>query len=242
MSEVLVVRNVPHEGPGLVGQVLAEAGIAYTVVDLEGHDPFPDPSYFNALIVLGGPGSADDYTANTIRLIGQIKVALDTDTPFLGSGLGFQTAVKAAGGMVMPCKEPEIGLLDGAGDPYALVVTAEGMADPLLAGLPFSSELFQLHRETVALTPNMVLLAANSQGSAQIVRLSRDGHAYGIQPPLEFTQEMLGVWAVQDPALWRIGSDPIRNMLEAQKKCNSIGSAVLTNFLNIAIHKPAELL
>src|SRR5437868_5153250 len=101
MSELLIVKNVSHEGPGLLDGIISEAGIAATVIDLDRGEAFPDPTPYKALIVLGGPDSANDDTPKMTHELSQIKVALEAQIPYLGICLGMQTLVKAAGGQVV---------------------------------------------------------------------------------------------------------------------------------------------
>jgi GMP synthase-like glutamine amidotransferase len=233
MSELLIVQNISREGPGLLDQVLKDAGIPYDLVNLDKGETFPDPRNYKAVVVLGGPDSANDQTEKMTAELAQIKVVLDNAIPYLGICLGLQTLVKAAGGNVVPGAEKEIGLVDAAGEPYAVNLTEAGEADPLFAGLSAKLDVFQLHGETVELTSEMILLATGVHCQNQIVRVAP--RTYGIQSHFELTPEMLAVWAAQDPDLQPIGAEALASGFEnIRESYTHIGQTLLTNFLRIA--------
>jgi hypothetical protein len=51
---VLVLQHEPLDGPGYLGEALAQRGAALHVVRLDLAEPVPDPSGCDALLVLGG--------------------------------------------------------------------------------------------------------------------------------------------------------------------------------------------
>ena len=57
-NTVLIVKNITHEGPGLLETTLLERGIASVSVNLAAGELFADPRQFGAVVVLGGPQSA----------------------------------------------------------------------------------------------------------------------------------------------------------------------------------------
>ncbi len=233
MADVLIVQNITREGPGLLAGVLDRAGISYNLVDLDKGETFPDPRDYKALVVLGGPDSANDTTGKMQAELAQVKVALGSGVPYLGICLGLQVLVQAAGGQVVSGTEREIGLVDAAGKPYTVELSADGKADPLFARLPSTLDVFQLHGETVRLTPGMTLLATGEHCQNQIVRVA--DRAYGIQSHFELTPEMLAVWAAQDPDLQPIGADALAAGFERiRENYTHIGETLLTNFLRVA--------
>ncbi len=233
MAEVLIVQNITRERPGLLDQVLKKKGIPYDLVDLDAGEMFPDPRAYKAVVVLGGPDSANDTTNKMTAELAQIQLALDAGVPYLGICLGLQTAVKAAGGRVVPGREKEIGLVDAQGAPYAVQLTEVGRTDPLFANLPTTLAVFQLHGETVELSPDMELLATGTHCQNQIVRIA--DRAYGIQSHFELTPDMLAVWAAEDPDLQPIGLESLKRAFERiREDYTNIGEALLTNFLHIA--------
>lgn len=233
MSQVLIVKNIQREGPGLLADVLNEAGITFDVVDLEAGDVFPSPLDYQALVVLGGPDSANDETSKMLNELSQIKVALDNSIPYLGICLGMQTLVKAAGGQVVRAENKEIGFIDPEGSQYTIQVTNSGKENPLLVGLPDDLDVFHLHGETVVLTDSMKLLGTGKYCKNQIVQVSDS--AYGIQSHFELTPLMLTQWAEEDPDLIPIGKDKLlADFNQVKSSYTQTGVTMLRNFLNIS--------
>jgi GMP synthase (glutamine-hydrolysing) len=233
MKDVLIVKNIPREGPGLLGELLQEKRISFELIDLEAGDSIPAPIDYKAMVVLGGPDSANDTTPKMIDELEKIKQALDNNTPYLGICLGMQTLVKAAGGKVVKAENKEVGFIDPDGFQYDIQVTEEGKVSPLLAGLPHDLEVFHLHGETVQLTEQMKLLGTGKFCRNQIVQVNPT--AYGIQSHFELTPEMLATWAEQDPDLIPLGKEELLANYEAIKaNYTNIGRTILQNFLRIA--------
>lgn len=233
MSELLIVQNITREGPGLLEQVLFDEGVAFDIVDLDQGQSLPDQADYRALVVLGGPDSANDDTDKMKGELGFIRQALDAKLPYLGICLGLQTLVKAAGGQVVKGNIKEVDFINPDGNQHTVNVTDEGKTDPLLAGLPGELDVFQLHGETVELTPSMIVLATGKFVQNQIVKVA--DNAYGIQSHFEVTPEMLAVWAEQDPDLIPIGKDKLAADFKAiEQSYTNIGQTLLRNFLKIA--------
>jgi GMP synthase (glutamine-hydrolysing) len=233
MSEVLIVQNISRERPGLLTQVLKSENVAFDVVDLDQGQPFPPVSEYKALVVLGGPDSANDTTPKMTAELARIKEGLDAGIPYLGICLGLQTLVKAAGGEVVQSEVKEAGFMDPDNNQHTVALTEEGKSDPLLAGLPEVLDVFQLHGETVELMTGMTVLATGKFCRNQIVKVAP--RAYGIQPHFEVTPEMLAVWAEQDPDLTPIGTDKLLADFGAiEQSYTTIGQTLLRNFLRIA--------
>jgi len=213
--------------------VAADHGIGFDVVDLSASERFPSLQDYKALVVLGGPASANDATEAMRSELAQVKQAISSGLPYLGICFGLQVGVKAMGGAVVPGKEKEIGFFESENRPYSVVLSEEGKHDPLFAGLGESFRVFQLHGETVELTSAMTLLAIGAVCHNQVVRIAPK--AYGIQSHFELTSEMLAVWADQDPDLQPIGRDKLlADMGDVQAEYTQTGRALLQNFLKIA--------
>src|SRR5437868_3410493 len=106
-GRVLIVKNVTREGPGLLAVLLNRHEIGYDVVDLNMVDAFPDPTSYDALVVLGGPDSANDQTAKMTAELPAVKKAVEAGMPYLGICLGLQVLVRAMGGKVVKNAVPE---------------------------------------------------------------------------------------------------------------------------------------
>jgi GMP synthase (glutamine-hydrolysing) len=233
MKELLVVQNVTREKLGLLEPVLAERGIGYDLVDLDGGETFPSPFGRRAVIVLGGPDSANENTDKMINELARVKDTLAAGIPYLGICLGLQVGAKAAGGQVVRGKHKETGFLDPNGDPYTVKLTDAGKKDPLFAGLGDELRVFHLHGETVELTDKMVLLGAGTWCHNQIVKLGE--RAYGIQSHFEQTETMLRVLAAADEDLVPIGPGTLMDQFHAaEPDYTRIGKKLFHNFFDIA--------
>ncbi len=187
MADLLIVKNITREGPGLLARVLDEHKISYDVVDLDKGETFPSPLGYKALVVLGGPDSANDATDKMQQELEQVRTAFGAGLPYLGICLGLQVGVKAAGGAVLPGAQKEIGFINPSGQQYTVKITETGKEDPLLTDLSGSLKVFQLHGEVVELTPSMQLLATAPDCPNQVVKIG--DKAYGIQSHFELTDE-----------------------------------------------------
>lgn len=231
--DVLIVKNIPREGPGLLERVLTEHEITYDLADLDQGQPFPSPVDYRALVVLGGPDSANDASEKMQAELAQVKIAVQQGVPFLGICLGMQVLVKAAGGNVVAAAQKEIGFVDATGQPYAVTLTEAGKQDALFAGLSETLGVFQLHGETVELTEDMQLLATGRGCPNQVVKVGE--RAYGIQSHFELTEPMLRTWADQDPDLQPLNMVQLLDTFARQRGTYTVtGLTLCRNFLSIA--------
>ncbi len=233
MKKILLVQNETIEGPGLLRGILQERGISFDLVDLSKGEKYPDPRNYLAVIVLGGPDSANDHTYKMKMELWRNREALDAGIPFLGICLGLQSLVKSAGGHVVRNAVKEIGVKDNEGNFYEIELTEEGKYDPLFRGVQSPMRIFHLHGETVVLTPAMKLLAAGKHCTNQVVKVGPK--AYGIQGHFELDDGMFGVWAAKDPDLCRMDSAALRADYEKVKTgYRSNCRKIFENFLAIA--------
>jgi len=188
-NPVTVIRHVPFEGLGRIGPALEGAGLAWRYVDLFAGATAPDLSTTPALILMGGPMSANDgdqYLKVEIRLI---EAAAAAGKPVLGVCLGAQLIAKALGARVYRNPVKEIGW-------YPLRFTEAGAGDPLLAGLPDPCTVLQWHGETFDLPSGATHLACSDGCRNQAFRYG--SHVYGLQFHLETTPDMIADWCRQD--------------------------------------------
>src|SRR3989344_5511978 len=135
MNEVLIVKNISREGPGLIELLLKARKIHHRIIDLERGEKFSNPESYRAVVVLGGPDSANDSTEKMKLELTQIEEIIRTGTPYLGICLGMQALIKAAGGEVHKHTMKEIGWRDPDGGYFEIELTQEGREDPLFQGL-----------------------------------------------------------------------------------------------------------
>ena len=232
-GEILILRNVPRENPGLLETVLKEKDLDYVIFDTDCLTSIQPLNTYKAIIVLGGPDSANDSGPKIQNELALIRDATIANIPFLGICLGLQTLVKALGGNVIKCKTSEVGFRDLHGEFFKVRLTPEGRNDKLFNNLPDGFTVFQLHGETVEITHEMTLLATGDYCKNQIVRYGQT--AYGIQSHFELTSELLESWINEDSDLQKLNSDQLRSDFESIKSdYNRVGRQLLVNFLTLA--------
>lgn len=233
MYKLLIVQNISREGPGLLERILQNEFISYDVVDLSAGQSIPSLNGYKAMVVLGGPDSANDDTQTMKAELACVREAVDAGMPYLGICLGLQVLVKAAGGNVVKGTAKEVGLRDPNNTQHTITLTEKGKNDPLFAGLPDRLDVFQLHGETVVLTPDMTLLATGELCRNQVIKVSEN--AYGIQSHFELTPEMLTDWAQKDPDLVPLDKKTLHADFESiRESYTRTGKTLFRNFLTIA--------
>ncbi|MBI1824224.1 MAG: type 1 glutamine amidotransferase, partial [Nitrospirae bacterium] len=228
-----IVKNCTREGPGIIEDLLRQSSIPFETIDLEQGEIFPHPKNLSALIVLGGPDSANDNNDKMRNTLKRIQEALSSQIPYFGICLGLQLLVKAGGGAVVKNPVKEIGFRDPNKNFFKVNLTLHGKSDPLCGGLEGSLKIFHLHGETVELTEKMTLLGTGEFCRNQIVRINP--LAYGIQGHLELTEELFRVWVKEDPELAVLSqSDLAADYRLLQKELFKTGSTLFNNFLVLA--------
>jgi GMP synthase (glutamine-hydrolysing) len=186
---VLIFRHVPFEGAGYLEDLMRERGIAFDYADLWRDEvPLPCLTDYQALLIMGGPMSANDafpYLLGEMQYIGE---AFARGMPILGICLGAQLIAKAMGASVRRNVANEIGWFD-------LRFTDAAKEDLLFGGLQRET-VFHWHGETFELPSGAELLASSELCINQAFRIGR--HVYGLQFHLEVTPEMIADWCQQD--------------------------------------------
>lgn len=232
-KEILILRNEPRENPGLIEIVLKKHNLIYSIIDFKSDTRFTDLEQYGAVIVLGGPESANDQTPKMLNELDFIKTVVDAGIPYMGICLGLQTLVKAMGGTINKCQIPETGFRGPGGSFFRIKLTEEGKADRLLSNLQGAFNVFQLHGETVQLSPEMTLLATGNFCRNQIVRVGDS--AYGIQFHFELTDELLQTWMEEDDDLQRLDrSDLLKDFNLLKNAYSKTGWQLVENFLVIS--------
>ena len=231
-KKVLIVQNIARESAGLIEEVMDKRNYESDMVDVNKKD-FPEPSKYDAVIVLGGPDSANDKTPKMLNELQRIREILDSEIPYFGVCLGMQTLVKANGGEVYKNTVKEIGFRAPDGNYFEIDLTNEGKKDPLFRGITSPLKIFHLHGETVSLRNGMSLLATGRHCRNQVVKVGKT--AYGFQGHLELNKQTLEKWIKEDSDLNSISASHLRSdfkKLKAEYQNN--GRIILTNFLKIA--------
>lgn len=193
---VLVIQNDMISPAGLVGDaIVAEGGFFEVVAPLNGYSSrsplggatVPSDPDHDALVVLGGPMSANDE-ANHPWIPGVMDLIRAYDgvgKPVLGICLGAQLIARTFGGRVRRASDLEIGFVP-------IRMTEAGRADPLLAGLDANQRLMQWHEDTIDLPPAAELLFTGDFTPTQAFRVNRA--TYGFQFHPETTADIARGW------------------------------------------------
>jgi GMP synthase (glutamine-hydrolysing) len=186
--DVLVLQHIACEPPGEYETVLRERGANLHRVELDEGDPLPPWRDFDAIVAMGGPMSVNDdadlpWLTDEKRAIGD---AVRAGVPYFGACLGVQLLAASLGARVFPGPEPEVGVLP-------VTLTAEGVADPIFAGLPQTFPTLQWHGDTFDLPDGATLLASSRACPNQAFRFGR--LAYGVQFHVEVLPAMAREWA-----------------------------------------------
>jgi GMP synthase-like glutamine amidotransferase len=197
MPAVLVVE---HEGDAPVarlGEWLAAAGAELDVRRPFADDNLPaDLAEHAGLVVMGGEmGAYDDSRAPWLPAVrALLGEAVRGGVPTLAICLGAQLLAVATGGRVEAATDgPELGA-------HLIAKRTAAAIDPLLRALPITPDVLQWHYDVItALPPSAVLLASSPQYENQAFRVGR--LAWGLQPHIETTPEIVRRWAATDPEL-----------------------------------------
>ena len=152
-------------------------------------EPMPrlDLDAIAGIVVGGSPFTSSDpeETKSDVqhrveREIGDLLVDVcDRDIPFLGACYGVGTLGVHLGGVV----DTTYGEPAGA---VPITLTPEGLADPLLAGMPPVFEAFVGHKEALRETPpDSVLLASSPTSPVQMLRYRSNVYATQFHPELD---------------------------------------------------------
>lgn len=172
-------QHVPFEGLGSILPWLLKHGHTAHPHYLFNHVPLPDLADVDALIVMGGPMSANDgselaWLAAERKFIGQMLAA---GKPVLGICLGAQLIASALNAAVYANPAKEIGW-------WPLHNTAESKS---VFQFPASFAGFHWHGETFDLPAGATLLASSAACQHQAFQLGRQ--VMGLQFHLETTPE-----------------------------------------------------
>lgn len=210
MDRVLVLRHGDHIPLGLLGDAIAEAGLAVHEVLLHRGEEIPPLDDFLALVVLGGEMGAYDEDRFP-WLVGEkavIRAAHERGMPILGICLGPQLISDALGGSAyLADHPPEVGVVEP-------VLTDAGADDPVLRHM--TDPVVAFHQDTWEPPPGATVLARSDRYNHAF----RIGSTVGIQGHPEATPEIVEEWMTHRGAqsmMDRAGvlSDDIRDSIHA---------------------------
>jgi GMP synthase (glutamine-hydrolysing) len=185
--KVLIGKNVNRPTAGIVQEVLEERGDAYRVHDFNFCEDI-DSEEYDAVIVMGGPDSANDATPKMEKERALVKRTLERNIPYLGICLGMQVMIKVTGGRIEKNPVPELGFRGPDNAYNEVLLNSYGKEDRLFRDVPPSFRAFQFHYETAR--PNSVhtILGRGRHCEHQVIRYGN--RAYGTQFHFELTPEL----------------------------------------------------
>ncbi len=197
---VLILKNIPAEGPGTIEDFLREQGIPYRIVDLE-KEAIPPSEEFDTLVMMGGPMSVneEDVYPYITREIEITKEFIGRGKRVLGICLGAQIMAKALGARVYAGPQKEIGW-------YDIELTEDGLRDPVMKKLAVHPragdfwkrfKVFHWHGETFDIPEGALRLARSALYPNQAFRFGR--LAYAFQFHIEAKKEMIYGWLKNEP-------------------------------------------
>lgn len=176
MSTVLFVAHEPDMVPGHLGVRAAHHGHDVAVLDVAAGEPFPDPTRYDRVVLLGSRRSAyDDTVAHVAAELAFIRAALADDVPLLGVCFGGQLLARALGGRVWGMAEPEIG--------WQEVETSDPAVVPRGPWLVWHGDAFAV--------PDGAVPLARTDRAAQAFS---HGRAVALQFHPEVTEAVVGAW------------------------------------------------
>lgn len=183
---VLIIQNWAAESPGLIGDYLKAHDIPSKVVRTFVREDLPDPGDCGAIIVLGYPGSVNEYSNHDghRELFAFMADIIRKDSPLLAICYGSQMLAKVLGAEVKPHTEKEIGM-------YRIGLTEAGKNDPLFAGYSDEFDVFHWHSDTFRLPFGSVHLA---KGDGCAMQAFRHHNQVGIQFHIEPKPEEIPRW------------------------------------------------
>jgi GMP synthase-like glutamine amidotransferase len=192
------LQHVPFEGPGAIAGWCVARGHTLERVHAYCGDALPRAAAVEALVVMGGPMSANDdagldWLADEKRLV---EAALRAGRPILGVCLGAQILASVLGARVYRAKLREIGW-------WPLRLRPEAERGSPLAGWPADLTPLHWHGETFDLPAGAAHLAETDAVPNQAFQ---SGSALGLQFHVEMTPET--VESICSACAGEIGTGP----------------------------------
>ncbi|ASO22226.1 GMP synthase-like glutamine amidotransferase [Actinoalloteichus hoggarensis] len=187
-ARILILQPAESDSPGVLADWLTDAGADLQVVRAD-REAIPTLDDFHALIVLGGPMSAESLGEHPwlVEVRARLTEGVRRRLPTLGICLGAQLLASVSGGMVEPGEDgPEVG---------ARLVAKRDAAeqDALLEDLPLTPLVMQAHGDVITeLPPGAQRLAASPKYENQAFRVG--DLAYGFQFHIETSPEVVRAW------------------------------------------------
>lgn len=231
-KRILILKNISHEEPGLLIDVINRYYLPYDVIDLSKKLNFPKIDDYALLIIMGGPDSANDFSEKIIKESYYVKLAFHKKIPILGICLGLQLMIHVNGGEIFKNKVEEVGFKHKEKFWCTIKLTEEGLRDPVFENINDSFIVFQLHGETVKLIKRATLLGTSKLCRNQILKIG--DYNYGFQFHFELNEDLF--WKIHDLSAELINHD--LNQLEKdfniiKESYTKRGTRICENYLKL---------
>ncbi len=230
---VLVVKHIEIEGPGLIEDCLITDRIPYRMLNLGINPRLPTVDDFTHIVLLGGPMNVYEEDRHPFLKPEDffIKEAVQRGKRILGICLGAQLIAKALGARVYKAPVKEIGW-------YDISVTEEGAKDPLFSFRPKSFTAFQWHGDTFDLPLAGKRMASSSPVRNQAFRYGEN--AYGLQFHLEVVEGMIREWMKEYEKEFDEGEHPrfskekiLEDTMRSWAEYSNRGKTFISQFLRL---------
>ncbi len=176
------IQHVPFEDPACLFAWAKQRRYEMTGTRVYRSFSFPDPSAFDALVIMGGPmGVYDNHYPWMTPEKKWIESVIGTAKPVLGICLGAQLLADVLGARVYPNVHREIGW-------FPIRKTEPGKKSALLGGLPDTLTAFHWHGDTFDIPDGAVHLMESDAAPHQAFQA---GAILGLQFHLEVTSESI---------------------------------------------------
>lgn len=185
MKPIVVLRHIHFEGPGSLEKLFVELGFSTRVIAVDEGEKVPrGVEEMSALMLMGGPMSANDPLPWLEEEFSLVRLAARRGLPVLGHCLGAQIIARALGSAVQKNPVREIGWFD--------VQVADNPTARALFGTVSSFTAFHWHGETFSIPEGAEPILSSAwcpnQGFVKNKILALQCH-------MEVTPEMLPVWS-----------------------------------------------
>jgi GMP synthase-like glutamine amidotransferase len=174
----LTFEHMPWEGPGI--HLLRSAkrwGVQLEVIEVW-HEPIPDLTPYDALIVLGGEANVDQEEKYPFLSAEKavIRRSIEEDRPYLGFCLGHQLLADALGANVGDNFCRSVGFIEGQ-------LTKEGSHHPLFQRHPQTFPLFKWHAQAILppVPKHIEVLVTSSECLVEAISVTHRAHIVGLQ-------------------------------------------------------------
>ncbi|MFN3395705.1 MAG: type 1 glutamine amidotransferase [Thermodesulfovibrionales bacterium] len=187
--KVLIIKNVPMEGPGTIEDYLKTIKAPYQIINISAKELVPDLSHFSHLVIMGGPMAV--YEMESFPFLKEeallIERAIKSGLHVLGICLGAQMIAHVLGARVYPGRVKEIGW-------YEVSLTEEGKRDQVMSQISDNGKatVFQWHGDTFDIPKGAVRLASSELFENQAFRYSDS--VYALQFHIEVTPDIIREW------------------------------------------------